>query len=168
MIPSHVWILVIVAGALLFAVANIFYPLARDSENKASKATQVRQLLQGELQRNQAILGQMEQTIATGTLPLRTFETTAWQTVSASDLLLGLPNEELATLLQSYELMNRANSLHAKALDTMVGVASALSGSETVRATYLNELSAVLTQLKTLMGPLIKKDAAVGLVSRAT
>jgi len=150
----------IAPGAVVVAISNINYNRARDSENKLSKATQVRAMLHNEIQSNNQVLEQMDAGIAAKTVRIETFDTTAWQTVSTSDLLLGLPDEELASLLQTYRLINRANSLHAKILDTMVGVASALSGSSNARDLFFTELSSILNQLKPLMKSLVEQPRA--------
>src|ERR1700693_5902776 len=49
------WLCAILASAVVLATANIYYPLTRESETKATKAMQVRQLLQGELDIDQKL-----------------------------------------------------------------------------------------------------------------
>ena len=157
MLSSSFWIGMIAAGAVLVAISNIQYNRVREFENKQSKANQVRELLRPEIQRNVHILAQMRVALNAQSVRIETFDTTAWQTVSGSDLLFGLPNNELSALMQAYRLMNRANTLHAKILDSSIGMASALSGSEKTRGLFMNDLASALQQLEPLMNSLLGK-----------
>ncbi len=144
MLPSTFWIIMIAVGAVLVAISNINYNRVRETENRESKATQARALLYSEVQRNYQISNRLDAAVAKKTLPVETFDITAWQTVSASDLLLGLPDTELAVWLQTYGLINRANSLHATILDTMVGISSALGSAATNRDLFFTELTSII------------------------
>jgi hypothetical protein len=52
--PSTLWLITIVFGASLVALANIQYARARDAEKKTVAAQQARSLLDPELRRNSA------------------------------------------------------------------------------------------------------------------
>jgi hypothetical protein len=159
MLGSTFWIFMIAFGAALVAVSNIQYNRTRESENKLAKAAQVWALLEPEIRRNRQTVEQITAAITSRTIVTDTIDTTAWQTVSNSDLLLGLPNEELATLLHTYRLINQANSIHAKILDAVVGITSALHDSQNHRDVFLSELSAILNQLSPLLKALDEKLA---------
>lgn len=153
-ISSSAWAALIAVGAVIVAVANIQYNRARDAENKSTKAVQARELLQIELAHNKELLGQMQAALP-ASITLRDFDTAAWQTVSSSGLLLGLPNDELGRLLQAYKLMIRANELRSKTLDLMVGVTSALVSAPKTRELYTNELAGALAELQPLLRALV-------------
>jgi hypothetical protein len=96
-------------------------------------------------------LDQMLQALDKDQIPLDAFDTTAWQTVSRGDLLLGLPSEDLSRMMQAYHLANRANSLHSRLLESVVGVASALQGSQETRKVLVSGLRSVLKELAPLL-----------------
>lgn len=125
------WIFLIVVGAAIVAISNIYYNRAIESENRAEKAIQVRELLRTEIQKNREVFTRINTLAASKTISLfETFDTTAWQTVSSSGLLLGLPNNELEKLLQTYSLMNLANSLRSKFLDSLKSVKNGAGGTD--------------------------------------
>jgi hypothetical protein len=143
---STTWIVLIALGAALVAISNIQYNRSRDLENKQSKARQAKELLRVELQRNISLVPRMRAAIEKSSMPV-----TAWNPVSNTDLLLGLPNDELVELLSIYRLVNRANELHTKLIDTMVGIASALHGKSETQKLYFNEVSTLLNELEPLL-----------------
>ena len=79
MLPSTLWIIMIAVGAVLVAISNINYNRAREAENKELKATQARALLYNEVQRNYQILYRLDAAVAKKTLPVETFDITAWK-----------------------------------------------------------------------------------------
>jgi len=119
-------------------------------------------LLQPELERNSQLLAEMLKALESSGITVDAFDTTAWQTVSRSDLLLGLPDSDLSQVMQAYYLMNRANNLHAKFLETTVGVASALQGSGQTRQLLLASLRGVLTELQPLLRSATSSGRASG------
>ena len=159
---STLWLLAILLGVSLVARANIQYPRARDTEKKQAVARQSRMLLQPELERNSQLLAEMLKALESSGITVDAFDTTAWQTVSRSDLLLGLPDSDLSQVMQAYYLMNRANNLHAKFLETTVGVASALQGSGQTRQLLLASLRGVLTELQPLLRSATSSGRASG------
>ena len=154
-LSSTGWIVVIAVGAVVLAVGNIQYNRARDFENKSSKANQARELLTAELTHNKEMLKQMRDSLPASSLTLEDFDTTAWRTVSNTDLLLGLPNEELTRLMQTYRLIIRSNELRSKTLELMLGVTSALQNASQTREMYMKELSSTLAQLEPLLNALV-------------
>ncbi len=156
MINSSFWIAVIGIGAVILAVANIQYNRTREAENKRSLSGQALALLQPELQRNQEYLAKritsemIELTIESP------FEIAAWETVSNSDLLLGLSSETLSNLMQAYYLMNRANILHSKFIESSIGVPSALQQADKTRKLISGHLSKVLDELKPIMNSILE------------
>lgn len=147
---STAWIVVIAVGAVVVAIGNIQYNRARDLENKSSKASQARELLKAELTRNKDLLKKMQAALP-ASLTLEDFDTAAWRTVSSTDLLLGLPSEELARLMQTYQLIARSNDLRSRTLELMVGVTSALQSAPQTKTLYLSELTSTLTTLDPLL-----------------
>ena len=155
-ISSTFWMVLIAVGALVVAVANIQYNSAREAENRKAKSDQAKALLHPELERNQALLGRMRTAIESGDVPTEPFDTTAWKTISGSELVLGLPNENLANLLEVYRLLNQANDLLARVLESTVGIMSALGNSAQTRQLFLRQLSSVIDRLDSQLKPLIE------------
>jgi hypothetical protein len=154
-IHSTVWMLLIAVGAFVVAIANIQYNRTREAENKRTKALQVKALLRPELERNQELLTKMRTALDGGQVPVQPFDTTAWKTISGSDLLLGLPDQKVAHLMQVYRLLNRANDLQTHVLESTVGVMSALGNSDKTRQLFLQELVSVTKQLEQSLKRLI-------------
>jgi len=144
-------------GAFVVAFANIKYNRSRELENKRSKALQVKALLRPELRRNEELLGKMRSALQASNVPVEPFDTTAWKTISGSDLLLGLPDQTVAELMQVYRLLNQANDLQTRVLESTVGLMSALGNSGNTRQLFLQELSAVIKHLEQSLKPLIDR-----------
>ena len=138
---STSWIIVIVIGVALVAVANIQYPRAKDAEDKAAMAKQAMSLIKPELVRNYEYLSKQDTSKGIAVIIESPFETVAWQTVSNSDLLLGLDKEKLSNIMHAYYLINRANTLHSKLIESSVGISSAMSKPPACRPTVLFCLS---------------------------
>ena len=151
MATSSYWIILIAAGAILVAIGNIQYNRVREIENKAAMAQEALLLLRPELQNNQTQLSHMRDAISKKNITLETFDTTAWQTVSNSELLLGLSNGRLPNLMRAYYLMNRANNLHSRILEMSIGVASALGGTGETKNLFIKTLSNVLEELQPIL-----------------
>lgn len=152
---STMWLLAIVIGVSLAALANIQYARTRDAEKRQTAARQTRALLQPELECNNRLLAEMLRSLESSGITVDAFDTTAWQTVSRSDLLLGLSDSELSQIMQAYYLMNRANNLHTRLLETAVGVASALQGSGQTRQLLLSSLRGILRELQPVLASAI-------------
>ncbi len=148
----------IAVGALVVAVANIQYNNARDAENRRAKSIQAKALLHPELERNQELLGRMRIGIQSGNIPIEPFDTTAWKTISGSELVLGLPNENLAHLMEVYRLLNQANDLQVRVLESTVGIMSALGNSAQTRQLFLSQLSSVIDRLDSQLKLLIERS----------
>ena len=71
--------------------------------------------------------------------------------MSSSGLLLGLPNNELEKLLQTYSLMNLAKSLRSKFLAYKTGMEATLTEADKISEQYSAEFFAVLDRLKPLL-----------------
>jgi len=128
---STVWIIVIAVGAVIVTVANIQYNRSREAENKKSMASQALQLLKPELQRNQNYLPERLKDVYTQVDPNPPFETTAWQTVSGSQLITGIDSEVLTLLLEVYYQMINANQLHSRYIDILMGLEYSLPSAKT-------------------------------------
>jgi hypothetical protein len=157
MTESSFWIFVIAVGAALVAIANIQYNRSREAEKRQAMAQQARALLEPELERNYTLLSKIQATIEEHWIrPLHIFDTTAWQTVSGSDLLLGLNNGELPQIMRAYYLMNRANALHSQILEMSIGVPSALQNAGETKQLLLNNLALLLQELQPIMKSLLE------------
>ena len=159
---SSSWIFAIAVGAAIVAVANIQYNRARESENKLSMAKQALALLQPELQRNFDFISKQKDNEEISATIESPFEVAAWQTVSNSDLLLGLSDDKLSNLMQVYYLMNRANILHSKYINSTIGVASAMSGAKQVRELIDGHLKSIIKELLPILESVIEKTSKNG------
>jgi hypothetical protein len=122
-------------------------------------ARQALALLQPELGRNYSLLSKIRATTGENKIPFETFDTTAWQTVAGSDLLLGLNNGELPQIMRAYYLMNRANALHSQILEMSIGVASALQSAGETKQLLLKNLSMLLQELQPIIESLLESKA---------
>jgi hypothetical protein len=159
---SSSWIFAIAVGAAIVAVANIQYNRARETENKLSMANQALALLQPELQRNYDFLSRQKDSEELSVTIESPFEVAAWQTVSNSDLLLGLSDDKLSNLMQVYYLMNRANILHSKYIDSAFGVASAMTGAKQVRELIDGHLDNIIEELLPILESAIENTSING------
>lgn len=157
MMNSSIWVGLIVIGAIVVAISNIQYNRAREAENKVMMAKQALELLQPELQRNYEYLKKQKDQNLSFTIEAP-FEVSAWETVSRSDLLLGLDSNTLSTLMQVYYLMNRANTLHKKYVDLTVGLESALHDSKKIREIVEGNLVNVIRELKPVLESVNEKS----------
>ncbi len=157
MINSSGWIVIILIGAVLVTAGNIQYNRAREAETKTLMAKQTMELLTPEIQRNYNYLKKIFSNKELSFTIESPFEVSAWQTVSSSDLLLGLDSKKLSTLIQVYYLMNRANTLHKKYINLTVGIESALSDSKKIKELISGHLINLFNELHPLVESLNKK-----------
>jgi hypothetical protein len=193
MTPTSFWFVAIVAGSALVpaaagfvAYANIQYQRARETERdqqardreaerdrqaherEAAKeqalAREARMVLAPEVADNLAIVNEIESVIAPTTAPLARFRTSAWQTVSAGELVRAFKGGDLAKVATTYELLNRANDGLARLTDFNTGVAAAMQSAGKSRETYagmlkdlMKRLRADLTELQKLMADDVSK-----------
>lgn len=158
---SGFWMLVIVMGALAVAVGNIQYPKAREVEQKKAWASQALSLLQPELQANLELL-QRTKSLLGKTPPevtLQRFNTTAWDTVSGSELLIGLGSGKLSRLMQTYHLVNQANHIHEWIEENSLGISSVVRGEarNKNKESLISGLSEALNKLEPLLKSLIEE-----------
>ena len=144
------WIMVVLIGlgAIIVALGNIGYQKTSAAENLTSKANQARALLQPELARNLHKLAEAESAFANGRAWIGRFYTTAWKTIASGGLLFGLPDSELAALLQVYRLLNEANENLIRLEDHVMGVPGALTGSDNLVEFCRQEARASLAGLR--------------------
>lgn len=157
MINSTCWVIVIAFGALLVAIGNIQYNRARESENKKEMASQAVLILRPELDRNLKILSEMQKNIPKNQIPVEAFDTAAWQTVSNGELVLGLDDILLPNMMKIYNLLNRANTIHFRIVETYIGVASSLSNIPAVRVELQNSLLAILSELEPVLREVVNQ-----------
>lgn len=154
MVNSAFWLIIIAVGAVLVAIGNIQYTRVREVETKQELAGQALAILSPEIVRNKEIMQAYRQDIPRNVIPLQRFDTTAWQTVSGSELLRGLVDEKLSQWLRIYHLMNAANSLHVQLMELSVGVASALGSSNATKAVVKTEILRLMNELEPLLNDL--------------
>ena len=148
MATSSMWVLVIIVGASLVTIGNIQYNRAREVEKTQTMAEQAFLLLRPEIQNNLSLLTRMRTAIQKKEITLEEFDSTAWQTVSNSELLLGLGTGQLPQIMRMYYLTNLANTLHSRILEMSIGVTSALTRAGKTKELLLNNLLSVLNELE--------------------
>lgn len=127
---SVVWFWIIVAGATAFALGNIKYPLAREAEKKRATVSTTVSLLQPELEANLELVKRTKRLLSEDPpqVALQSFNTAAWETVSSSELLLGLDSEKLSRLMRAYHLVKQANHIHGWIEENTLGISSVVKG----------------------------------------
>ncbi len=158
MSASGFWLVAIVVSSLLIAgiagfvaFANIKYQRAREAEIQQALAREARAVLATEVRENIALVDAIESRLGPTQVPLLTFQTSAWQTVSAGELVRGFRGKDLARVAGAYELVNRANETLGRLVELNVGVASAMSGAAGTREIFAKNLTSLLGRLRTAL-----------------
>ena len=138
----------IVLGGALVVIANLQYNRAKEIEGRRAIAAEARSVLQPEIERNYKLLTKMKGLTEKRQLPVEEFDTTAWQTVSQADLLLGLGVVQVGKVMRAYDLMSRANRLHERIMDLSIGLGSALSNAQKAKDILMSNLSSILVELE--------------------
>jgi hypothetical protein len=148
---SNVLLPVLIIASIFALGANIWYPLAKDSERKATLARAARELLSPEIEHNAITLSKVQSRLKSSDLPdpEQTFDVMAWETISKGGLLEALvDNQEAAKLLQIYRLTYKVNNLINEIIkDTKANT----QGERYVAGQFMNEhLVALRTTLEEL------------------
>lgn len=165
---STVWLIVIAIGAVVVAVGNIQYSRVREAEVQQELARQALRILTPELSRNGEILAEFHRAISRSDIPFDTFETTAWTTVSGSELIRGLVDETLPQWLRAYHLIHRANENHVRIVDLTIGVTSALGNSRKIRDVLVRQVLDILHELEPILSDLKASPTVAPFVSPRT
>jgi hypothetical protein len=163
------WLAVIVVAsfavpvaAAVAAISNIQYQRARDEEKaeetrrtEAAKAQalsrELRDVLVPEVTGNLALLETVNGQLNNGDLPFSRFQTSAWQTVSAGELVRSFRGGDLAKIARTYEIVHRANDLLDQLTEFSVGVASATGRAKQTREAYTKNLLDLLGHLRIML-----------------
>ncbi len=100
---SSLWFAAIVGGAILVAIGNIQYQRARESEIQQALASEARAVLAPEVRGNLELVGTVEGQLAATQVPIARLQSSAWQTVSAGELVRGFRGTDLAKVAAAYE-----------------------------------------------------------------
>lgn len=160
MLNSYVWIILIVIGAGIVAVANIQYQRTREAEQMIERTQQAMKILRPELEFNLKTANEIPALISKETINLQAFDTSAWVAVSHGDLLRGLSSDHLPRLMNTYRLINHANNIHGRILEMNLGVASSLSGKDKTEQFLMKDLSKTAEQLQPELNALLNETGA--------
>jgi hypothetical protein len=166
--PSTWWIVLIALGAVLVAVGNINYNLARDREKSELASKKALSMLTAESRRNLERIQQMREAMKSGQIRIEGFEATAWSVVASGGLLVQMEPQTLEDITGIYYLIELAGKYHSHILDMATGVLSALGGVEHTRAQYLELLKGTLDQLEPKLKNLIEKQGSIQAKSQGT
>jgi|SRR5665213_2182164 len=155
---SSFWVFVIVAGAGIVAIGNIQYNIARDQEKGASASEKAISMLAKESLRNLGRLQQMRELMKQNQVTIEGFETTAWNVVSGSGLMVQTQTATLQEITESYYLVETANKYHNQIVEMSMGIASAIGGVENSRAKYMMLLGTTLSELESKLNAIISRD----------
>lgn len=152
---STVWLIVSIVAVGIVAFANFEYQRVRDREKlddqmerdartserlrnevaaqKSAQTKQVAALLVEEIRTNLAMAPSLAEAAQKGDIQYVFFVTGAWQTVSSSSLILGIPAQDLNQLLLIYRLLNEANEIQRRLHEGAMGVGAAMQGPGKVK-----------------------------------
>jgi hypothetical protein len=146
--PSWLLFAMIVVGGAVAVISNTLYPIAKSNEAKTRLAKDSRSILFPEIQRNSALVSNIQSQLQAGTFPLQTFDVTAWETISKGGLLLGLDPDEITQFLNIYRLAYQANHLLAQLLEVETGIGSALASAPETKKLVTHDLELTLNELR--------------------
>ena len=135
-------------AAAAAAVSNAQYQRVREVETQQALAREARAVLAPEVTGNLELIATIEGQLGQARVPLGKFQTAAWQTVSAGELMRGFRGEDLARLAGAYELAIQTNNTLDSLLEYNVGIGSAMQGASSTRQAYSNTLSGLLNRLR--------------------
>jgi hypothetical protein len=152
---STMWVLLIGLGAILVAVGNINFNLARDKERAQTASEKATSMLKSECANNLKHIAEKRQAFASNQTPVEDLETTAWNIVSSGGLLVQVEQETLGKLAEAYYLIEFANKQQAKLLELSVGIGSALQGAPQLRQQQIAFITNALDKLEPKLSELV-------------
>jgi uncharacterized protein YpmB len=157
-LSSSFWIFIIVVGAGIVAIGNIQYSLARDKEKASNASQKALSMVAKESERNLARLNQMRNVMNENQVTIEGFETTAWNVVSGSGLLVQTETATLQEITETYYSIETANKYHNQIVDMSMGIQSVIGGVENSRAKYIGLLKNLLTELEPKLNEIITRE----------
>lgn len=162
MAHSTIWMIVSIAGGALVTFGSWRYGVNVKLESKVEAeqesqrhrqllAEKVFELLSPEVADNLALIDKNLMYASRGHVPMDKFRSTAWQTVSGSELILNLASDDLQHFLGIYHALAEVNELHGRIAELEQGVASALSGSAKTRGALLTQYVEKLGRFKGML-----------------
>ena len=157
-ISSTMWVLLIGLGAILVAVGNINFNLARDRERAQTAGEKATSMLKTECTNNLKHIAEKRQAFANNQTPVEDLETTtAWNIVSSGGLLVQVEQETLGKLAESYYLIDFSNKQQSKLLELSVGIGSALQGAPQLRQQQITFITNALDKLEPRLSELVAR-----------
>lgn len=148
MITSNMWIGVICLGALMVTVGNIRYNSTKETEKQNEASKQVYEVLKEEIERNLQIAKNQSKNLEEGSVGYFTMQSSAWETISSSGLLVNLPSSELNSIISIYSNIHEANKIHKMVIEFTGGIHSALTGSGKTREQLKSLYSSLVSEIE--------------------
>lgn len=156
-IPSSLWLALIVAGAVLAAVGNVGFNVAREREKGEMASAKAMRMLRSEIVRNLGRITMLRKNVQAGLIDSASLETTAWTVVSTSGLLSQMDQQTLAEVTDAYHLLNQAEAYRSEVLSRSIGITQALGGAEVITQQMMGYLVSTLDQLEPKLQALATK-----------
>ncbi|MHC2539137.1 hypothetical protein [Bradyrhizobium diazoefficiens] len=156
-VSSNLWLALIVVGAVLAALGNVGFNVARDREKGERASAKAMRMLHSEMERNLGRLLSLRQNLKTGQVATASLETTAWTVVSTSGLLAQMDQETLGEVADAYHLLGQAEAYRSEIVNRSTGITQALGGSGAVTQQYIGYLLVTLEQLEPKLHVLLAK-----------
>jgi len=158
MSSSNFWLFIIIVCAAVLAMANIKMSRSIASEEKTEKAKHALAILKPELIQNHMFILNYKRLLDNGIGTSGRYFTTAWKTVSGSEMIMGLQNSLITELLTVYELMIRANDIMDRILEGSIGISSALKNAPDNVKRLVEALSLINEDILKRLGSLLEKN----------
>jgi hypothetical protein len=156
-ISSTMWAVLIGIGAILVAIGNINFNLARDRERAQAASEKALSMLKIECGNNLNRIGEMRQAFANSQFTVDGFETTAWTTVSSGGLLVQVEQETLGKLAEVYYLLELSNRHQSRLLDLTFGAASALSSAPQLRQQHIGFITNAIDKVEPKLSDVVNR-----------
>lgn len=156
-LSSNFWLALILIGAVLAALGNINFNVARDREKGERASAKAMGMLRPEIERNLVRVAGIRAGIDKGSSPTASLETTAWNVVSTGGLLSQMDENTLGEVANTYHLVAQAETYRSEIISRRIGIASALMEAEAVTNQYVQFLRRTLDQLEPKLRALLEK-----------
>jgi hypothetical protein len=144
---SNFWLALIVLGAVLAAIGNLNFNIARDREKGESASAKAMSMLRAEMQRNLQRISNIRG-LKPGMVATSSFETTAWNVVSTGGLLVQMDQATLGQVADAYHLLGQAEIYRSEVVNRTVGIAAAIGGGEVTTQQYIKNFHRILDELE--------------------
>ncbi|MBC9875968.1 hypothetical protein G8O24_01230 [Bradyrhizobium sp. INPA01-394B] len=147
-ISSTLWLVMIAAGAMLVAVGNLNFNIARDREREQAAGLRAVEMLQTELVNNDGRIKELRELLKQRQVTTEPLEFAAWNVVTGAGLLARLDHKKMTQLADAYYNLNLIEQYRSQIVERSIGVASALQQTPAIKEQLMANLGAAIDKLE--------------------